>query len=230
MVKITKEAINIKTTLISHTDLQSIKTAAALPYDSKQSNKLVTKVFDMGHRSIVRHGMASFLVEGISQSLLRQISRHPMLNLTVKSSRYCNMKDDGYYVPVKNINKLNNENKEAVDTEEYIDDIKKVMDIYEKWKHIEGDAKEIDIAKLFLPLASKTDLVVSGNYQALYEFLMLRNCVRAETEIRKLSSHMTRILKCNIPEIFTSLGCKGKDLGYCPETIEPCGKFPLKSE
>ena len=85
-----------------------------------------------------------------------------------------------------------------------------------------------DIAKLLLPLASTTDLVLSGNYQALYEFCSLRNCTRVEAEIRELSLQLTKILKEIMPEIFGDLGCKGDELGYCPETIGSCGKYPQK--
>ena len=81
---------------------------------------------------------------------------------------------------------------------------------------------------LFLPQASTTDLVVSGNYQALYEFCQLRNCTRSEKEIRELSLKMTKILKEVMPEIFSDLGCRGDELGYCPETIGSCNKYSQK--
>ena len=80
-----------KVTLLHYTPIDPIIKATAMPYQSKESTGLVKRVFDSNHRSVVRHGMASFLIEGVSQSLLRQISRHPHLNLTVKSTRYCNM-------------------------------------------------------------------------------------------------------------------------------------------
>ena len=103
------------------------------------------------------------------------------------------------------------------------------MSIYKKWKDYEGKRKEVDVAKLFLPLASTTDLVVSGNYQALYEVLQLRNCVRTEVEFRQLSLELTKILKEIMPEIFSDLDCRGAELGYCPEH-KTCGKHPKKGE
>ncbi len=227
--------------LLHYTPIEPLIKATAMPYQSKESKGLVKRVWDSGHRSISRHGMASFLVEDISQSLLRQISRHPMLNLTVKSSRYCDMSDSIFYIPKENITKINKtfmgeekseESKETHELfiKEYIRDMNNIMDIYKKWKRYEKDEKEIDVAKLFLPLASTTDLVVSGNYQALYEFLQLRNCVRAELEIRELSNTMTNILKEVMPEIFSDLGCKGDEYGICPESHGCCGKYPTKKE
>ena len=222
----------MKVSMILYTPIESLVKATAMPYQSKETVGLVKRVFDSGHRSVVRHGQVSFLVEGVSQSLLRQISRHPHINLTVKSSRYCSMEDSEIYVPNENISKISKKINREVEsiTQEYIDDMKAIMSIYSKWSKYEDGHKEVDIAKLFLPLASTTDLVVSGNYQAMYEFLQLRNCTRAETEIRKLSLELTKQLKETVPEIFGELGCKGDELGYCPETHGSCGKYPLKSK
>lgn len=212
-----------KVTLLHHTPIEVLSKATALPYQSRVSNSLVKRVFDSQHRSVVRHGMASFLVEGVSQSLLRQISRHPHINLTVKSTRYCDMQGSDIYVPDKIT-------KNTDDYHQYVHDMEKIMQIYSKWKNeYEGDEKEVDVAKQFLPLASTTDLVLSGNYQALYEFLQLRNCTRTEVEFRKLSLELTKILKELVPEIFGELDCRGKQYGICPEA-KSCGKYPTKSE
>lgn len=80
-----------------------------------------------------------------------------------------------------------------------------------------------------MPLASTTDLIMSGNYQALYEFCQIRNCNRAEAEIRNVSLEITKILKDIIPEIFKKLGCKGDEYKICPEHAS-CGKYPKKGE
>lgn len=219
-----------KITLLDYTKIEPLIKATAMPYQSKETKGLVKRVWDSQHRSIARHGMASFLIEDVSQSLLRQISRHPMLNLTVKSSRYCDMSGSEIYIPTKNLKRLSRDNDKDYDNliNEYQEDMELIMDIYKKWKGYEGDVKEVDVSKLFLPLASTTDLVVSGNYQALYEFLTLRNCVRTEVEFREVSLKMTKILKDIMPEIFSGLGCKGDELGYCPEH-KSCGKYPQRS-
>lgn len=212
-----------KITLLHYTPIEPIIKATAMPYQSKETKGLVKRVWNSGHRSIARHGMASFLIEDVSQSLLRQISRHPHINLTVKSTRYCDMTGTNIYVP-------NKVGKDVGKYEEYIHDMGKIMETYVKWKSYEGDEKEVDVAKLFLPLASTTDLVLSGNYQALYEMLQLRNCTRTEVEFRQLSLELTKILKEIMPEIFNNLGCRGDELGYCPELHGSCNKYPLKGK
>ncbi len=66
--------------------------------------------------------------------------------------------------------------------------------------------------------------------QALYEMLQLRNCTRTEAEYRLVAREMTKLLKAAVPEIFDDLGCRGDELGYCPERFGSCGKYPLKGE
>ena len=65
--------------------------------------------------------------------------------------------------------------------------------------------------------------------QALYEFCQIRNCNRAEAEIRNVSLEITKILKDIIPEIFKKLGCNGDEYKICPEHAS-CGKYPKKEK
>ena len=214
----------MEVTLLHYTPIESLVKATALPYESKESSGLVSRVFKSGHKSIARHGMASFFIEGVSQSLLRQLSRHQHLNLTVKSTRYCDMSNAQHYTPDKLTDGVR---------ADFNEDIDEIMGIYRAWKkHYEGGEKEVDVAKLLLPLASTTDLVVSGNYQALYEMLQLRNCVRVEEEFRKLSREMSNILQGILPEIFTQdFGCIGDEWHICPENKHmACGKYITKQE
>jgi len=207
--------------LLEISGVEAIRQAAVMPYQSKAKDldKLAYRVWKAGHRSIARHSNISFLVEGISQDALRQLSRHPHINLTVKSTRYCDFKDTTFFMP------------EWVDKAgsgvEFEKDFSHVLETYSKWQKIEQTYDKEDTAKLFLPLMSTTDLVMSGNIQAMYEFLMLRNCVRASEEIRKMSHTLTQLLSEQdglVGMIFSDLDCKGKEFGYCPEN-ESCGKY-----
>lgn len=60
--------------LLYHTPEHILDLAASVPYQTENKEKL---------------GSAVFEVKNVSQSLLAQLSRHPHLNLTVQSSRYC---------------------------------------------------------------------------------------------------------------------------------------------
>jgi thymidylate synthase (FAD) len=209
--------------LIELTSLEALKRAVAKPYRSKPSEGLVKKVWKSNHRSIARHSNASFDVEGVSVSLLTHISRHPFINLTVESSRYTSMSNKKPAVPPFIM--------EGSELGEYVKDYNTIMDIVRKWenKDILTDYEKKHTAKLFLPKNSTLDLIVSGNYQGLYEFLQLRNCVRAEWEIKELSKKIGDILEDKMPVIFNDIGCRGDEWGICPEE-NSCGKYPSFSE
>lgn len=209
--------------LLEISGVESIRQAAVIPYKSKSKDldKLAYRVWKAGHRSIARHSNISFLVEGISQDALGQLSRRPHINLTVKSTRYCDFKDTTFFMPDWI------ENSEYEHDEMFYNDFNKVMELYDKWERIEKGYGKEDTAKLFLPLMSTTDLVMSGNIQAMYEFLMLRKCERASEEIRKVANIESNILSEQdglVGMIFSDLDCKGKEFGYCPEH-ENCGKY-----
>ena len=210
----------MRVTLIENTSSMAVVKATAMPYQSKENLAVVGRVWDSGHRSVARHGTASFMVEGVSQSLLRQLSRHPHINLTVKSSRYCDMAEVETVVPPF---------ISSFDRFVFNDDYEKIMSIYKKWASREGYSRSQrqELAKLMLPLGSTTDLVLSGNYQALYEFIQLRLCIRAEWEIRELARHLTTLLNEVMPVIFEGLGCRGDELGYCSEGHGAYGKYPV---
>ena len=216
----------MKIKLIDISNMESIGLAGVMPYQTKvkDNEKLAYRVWKAGHRSITRHSIVTFEVEGISQDALRQLSRHPHINLTVKSTRYCDFNDTTPFIPA------------WVDVEglkdEFVKDFHEIIDKYSKWQSIEKAYYEEDTSKLFLPLASRTNLVMSGNIQAIYEFLILRNCVRASEEIRNMSQAMTKILGEQnglIGMIFYELDCKGEEFGFCPEH-KTCGKYPNKGE
>jgi thymidylate synthase (FAD) len=108
--------------------------------------------------------------------------------------------------------------KSYQDHHEYYEDYEKIMEIYEKWNKKDGYTKKErqEISKMFLPKASTVNMVVSGNYQAMYEFLELRTCQRAEREIQSVADTMLRYCRMRMPIIFN--GCKPK----CDTCKEGC--------
>jgi len=208
----------MKVSMLDATSIDALVKACNQPYQSEGGEALVKRVWDSGHRSIARHGMISFEVEGVSQSLLRQLSRHPHINLTVKSSRYCDMTEEIQNGVVPPFAK---ETERAILIRNY--DI--ACNYYEALLNATGYTTEQrhELAKLVIPLGATLTLTLSGNYQAMYEFLQLRICARAEWEIRELAKILTGLCKIWLPVTFEKLDCKGVEMGRCPEH-ESCGK------
>ena len=209
----------MKVELLFNSGIEIVEEACKIPYQTKKAKGLAKRVWNSGHRSVARHSVVVFKIEGVSQSLLRQISRHPHINLTVESSRYCDMQGNEIYVPDSIIKNVELETK-------YNEDMQKIKDIYSQWRLIEENIEVDDISKLFLPLGSTMEMIISGNYQAMYEFLQLRICTRAEKEIRDVTKEMKNILVKEVPDIFAKIDCKAIDNGgFCPES-DCCGRYP----
>lgn len=212
---------------------KGVDESATIPYQTETELRgaLAHRVFDLGHRSIGRHGNVVFMVDGLSQDALRQLSRHPHINLTVKSSRYCDMSYATPFIPEWVRYMPNN----RFMLQDFEDDYCTILDIYEKWQRIEKLNNQKDTAKLFLPLCSTTDVMISGNFQAMYEFLQLRLCERTQEEMRLLAKAMVQAIVCcedmTVANIVGNVGCKGSEYGICPESDKDCcGKYPTRSQ
>ena len=53
----------------------------------------------LGHESPVEHATFTFAVEGVSRSLLAQLTRHRMASFSVQSQRYVDKENFEYVIP-----------------------------------------------------------------------------------------------------------------------------------
>ena len=66
----------------------------------KDQRAFLEKVMGMGHESVLEHASFTFLAEGISRTVLAQITRHRIASFSVQSQRYVSYaKGFGYIVP-----------------------------------------------------------------------------------------------------------------------------------
>lgn len=97
----------MKVTLISHTNdpEKVVATAAKLCYSnskatelfdqitSEEASSFIMRLAKMGHQSPLEHASFTFAIEGVSRSLLAQITRHRIASFSVQSQRYVDMSD-----------------------------------------------------------------------------------------------------------------------------------------
>ena len=65
----------------------------------KKSREFVQKLASMGHESPTEHASFTFAIEGVSRSLLAQITRHRIASFSVQSQRYVNLHEFSYVLP-----------------------------------------------------------------------------------------------------------------------------------
>lgn len=188
----------------------------------KDQTKYLSRLSEMGHYSTFEHASFTFGIEGVSRSLLAQITRHRIASFSVQSQRYVALGDDengfDYVVPPR-IAALG---EEAAD--EYRAQMAQMNVWYQTWRKRlgTGEASNED-ARFVLPNAAATRMLVTMNARELLHFLSLRCCNRAQWEIRSVAWQMLALAYEAAPALFGKAG-PGCLRGACPEGKKCCGR------
>ena len=173
-----------------------LKAACSKPYGKDVSDKAVQRIIASGHLSVLEHCYASFDVE-CSVRVLGQLTRHRHLSFTVKSARGS--------VFDKFVNPLD----EVTDSPEgFMDDV---------YHEMIGEGYPEEVAAYYLPQGVLTNMVVTGNFRAWYEYLPKRLCKRAMPEHRELARLILQELKAAAPLVFAGVttNCKACTESSC---------------
>lgn len=205
--------------------------------DAQKTAAFIERLMNMGHESPIEHIIFTFGIEGVSRSLLAQLTRHRIASYSVKSQRYVNEGKFEYITPPE-IEK-NPKAKEIFESA-MADDVQKynaVADILykthydsfikqglsEKKAKSSAEKKAIEDARYILPNACETKLIATFNARSLLNFFNHRCCSRAQWEIRELACKMLALVKEAAPDIFRYAGPSCVS-GPCPEGAMSCGK------
>ena len=241
----------LKVSLIAHTPEPEkvVAAAAKLCYSNahiddlldgltpEKSADFVRMLARMGHESPTEHASFTFAIEGVSRSLLAQITRHRIASFSVQSQRYVRLDQFEYVTPpaveedpegLAAFEQAMAEEAEhyrriaAVLKEGHIRQlVAQGMDEEKAAKKAEKMA--IEDARFVLPNACTTKMIVTMNARSLQNFFHLRCCSRAQWEIRELAEKMFGLVYPVAPHIFAKSGpaCVS---GPCPEGKMCCGK------
>lgn len=184
----------VKLLSITPNYMETLKVACSKPYGSTITPAAIQRILESGHLSVLEHCSASFEVK-CSVRVLGQLTRHRHLSFTCKSAR--GSKFDTMVVPdafaqIGNADVPGN----------------MALMFYDTWCN-EGFSEQD--AAYFLPQGIQTDLVVTGNFRAWFEYLPKRLCRRAMPEHRELARLIQQELAKAAPEIFDRnfMNCEG---------------------
>lgn len=195
--------------------------ALGIEYISDEDqDKLIRRVIDSGHTSVVEHVSFSFAISGISRALSHQLVRHRIASYSQQSQRYVDAAGFDYVLP-KSI-------EAAGIGADYIRHMQKTDRLYQRL--VEEGVPEED-ARFVLPNACETKIVVTMNCRSLLHFFELRCCQRAQWEIRAMATEMLGLCRQALPVVFDAAGARCERLGYCPEDEKfSCGRYPRRDE
>ena len=218
----------------SASDISTIKEGLT---DEKTAS-FVEMLAEIGHESPIEHAYFTFGIEGVSRSLLAQITRHRIASYSVQSQRYVKEKNFSYVTPpeiAKDPETLKIYEESMAKAEEayhaladklsegYLNEFL-AAGIDEKTAKRNAEKKAIEDARFVLPNACETKLVMTINARSLINFFHHRCCNRAQWEIRDVADQMLALVSKVAPNIFKTAGppCL---TGGCPEGKMSCGKL-----
>ncbi|MBQ1436171.1 MAG: FAD-dependent thymidylate synthase, partial [Clostridia bacterium] len=205
--------------------------------DDESASDFIDMLSDLGHQSPIEHASFTFLIEGVSRSLLAQITRHRIASFSVKSQRYVKEGQFEYIVPphiAADEEALKVYIKSMEDAQASYN---RLADILEKTHYesmlsegkTEREAKRaaskkaIEDARFVLPNACETKMIITMNARSLHNFFRLRCCNRAQWEIRGVAVDMLKEVKRVAPALFKNAG-PGCARGACTEGKMSCGR------
>lgn len=242
----------IHVTLLAHTPAPEhlVASAARLCYSpatietiqEKLTDEKVASFVDMlaeiGHESPIEHASFTFGIEGVSRSLLAQITRHRIASFSVQSQRYVAENAFEYVLPpeIAAIPEAAEEYRRAMEEDQAHYErltallrekhrrqfLKQGME--EKAADRAAEKKAIEDARFVLPNACTTKMVVTMNARSLLNFFRHRCCNRAQWEIRELARQMLRLCLQVAPHLFSGAGPACLN-GPCPEGKMSCGQM-----
>lgn len=242
----------LKVTLLAYTPQpeQTVAAAAKLCYSAssietireglteEKTASFVDMLAEIGHESPIEHASFTFGIEGVSRSLLAQITRHRIASYSVQSQRYVKEALFEYVVPPEieaipeareeftramKEDQAHYEKLTAILKEKYRKELlESGMD--EKSANRAAEKKAIEDARFVLPNACTTQMIVTMNARSLRNFFTHRCCNRAQWEIRELAELMLKLCLQAAPNLFKKAGPPCLN-GACPEGKMSCGKM-----
>ena len=204
---------------------------------SEKTAEFVDMLSDLGHESPIEHACFTFGIEGVSRSLLAQITRHRIASFSVQSQRYVEFDSVPVVTPPEiaacpEALKIYEQTVAAC-----ADGYRRITDLLVE-KHtaelVAGGADQksaekrarkmsIEDARFVLPNACETKMVVTMNARSLLNFFRLRCCSRAQWEIRAVANEMLREVSAVAPSLFKNAGPSCVH-GACSEGKMSCGR------
>lgn len=233
----------MKVMILSHTASpeQMVAAAAKLCYSSvgidevleglneEKTRNFIEYLMSLGHESPIEHISFTFGVEGVSRSLLAQLTRHRIASYSVKSQRYVSEGQFGYVTPPA----IAEDTEAAAMYEETMAMLQERYDalaarlesryVSEGADPKAAQKKAIEDARFVLPNACETQLIMTMNARSLLNFFHHRCCNRAQWEIHAMADEMLKLVREICPTLFRYAGPRCAS-GSCPEGKMTCGK------
>jgi thymidylate synthase (FAD) len=173
----------------------------------KTNREFIGHIIEVGHGSVLEHGVWSFVVTGVSRSFTHELIRHRHFSYSQLSQRYVDESDSDFVEPdvIAENPELHRVWSEAVNaTRAAYDQLVKGLEA--SFAHMTDKTLRRKMARQaarsVLPNATETKIFFTGNARALRHFIELRGSEHAEVEIRKVAVEVLKIMQREAPNVF----------------------------
>jgi thymidylate synthase (FAD) len=164
-------------------------------------------ILEVGHLSVLEHGVVTFYLTGVSRSLTHELVRHRHLSYSQLAQRYVPERDAAMVEPevIARNPRLHArfEAATAASAAAYNELLAELEQAFAGEPNATLRRKQArQAARAVLPNATETRIVVTGNYRAWRHFIALRATEHADVEIRQLAVECLRQLQKAAPNAF----------------------------
>ena len=199
-----------------------VQQAASICVDKldNPTRKGMMNALDSGHLSIIEHLPLTFLVEDVSRALTHQLVRHRIASYSQQSQRYAKVNTQGekWFITPISITTHRVDGEYILD-KKYQELMVHIAEVYNKL--CEAGIPNED-ARMVLPNACFTSIMVSMNARAFSEAATLRTCNRAQWEIRQMFKLMRDSIRDVYPHVWEKCFPNCTKKCGCLEA-KPCG-------
>ena len=204
--------------LASNEKLADVAAAMCVGKYTEAANQLECKnllpAINSGHNSVLEHLPLTWVIEDVSRALTHQLIRHRMASYTQLSQRYAKVQtDEEWYIEPETV--------------------KSPLNILNKYRNLMDDIANLynemcskgipnEDARMILPNACFTSIIVSMNARSLVEQSSKRLCNRAQWEIRQMFQLMRDSIKNIYPNVWKKCFPNCTKKCGCLEA-KPCG-------
>ena len=173
----------------------------------KTNKEFIGHIIEVGHGSVLEHGVWSFLITGVSRSFTHELIRHRHFSYSQLSQRYVDESASPYVEPdvIAADPELHRIWCEAVNAARAAYD-QLVGGLERHYTQVPDKTLRRKLARQaarsVLPNATETKIFFTGNARALRHFIELRGSEHAEVEIRKVAVQVLRLMQQEAPNLF----------------------------
>lgn len=164
-------------------------------------------ILEVGHLSVLEHGVVSFYITGVSRSLTHELVRHRHFSYSQLSQRYVPERNAAMVEPAVIAEDPELHEKFTTAAQASLaayDDLLAALEArFADVPNVTLRRKQArQAARCVLPNATETRIVVTGNYRAWRHFVAMRASAHADVEIRELAVECLRQLQKAAPNVF----------------------------